>query len=114
VIDDFVIEGGRYTSLGTTKESPYGPIGLEIHPDIRHVDGAIAMARISGSKNASCQFYICDGPQPFLDDGYAVFGKTIEGIDVVRSIASVETIAKYGIDRWPVENVFINSITIVE
>ena len=112
VIDDFMIQGGGFKSDGSQKESPYGTIDLEIHPDIRHVDGAIAMARTNDPNSATSQFYICDSAQPNLDDNYAAFGVTIEGINVVRSIASVQTTMKNGMNDWPAEDVLINSIKI--
>jgi cyclophilin family peptidyl-prolyl cis-trans isomerase len=113
VIDDFVIQGGGHYPNGTRKISPFGPIDLEIHPKARHVDGAIGMARTSNPNSATCQFYICDGPQHFLDDNYAVFGKvTTDTMSVVRAIAEVETTTKYGMQDWPVEDVIINSVVI--
>jgi len=113
VINDFVIQGGGYYPNGTGKESPYGPIDLEIHPNARHVDGAIGMARTSDPNSATSQFYICDGPQPYLDDNYAVFGIVSAGsMHVVRAIAAVETTTKYGMQDWPVNDVIINSLSI--
>jgi len=44
------------------------------------------MARASDPNSASSQFYITLSPTPFLDGGYAVFGRVIEGLDVVRRI----------------------------
>ena len=112
VIDDFVIQGGEYSSNGTQKESPYEPIDLEIHPDVCHIDGAISMARTSDPNSATSQFFICDGAQPFLDGQYAAFGIIIEGFDILRDIASAETTTRYGLKDWPVEDVVINSISI--
>ncbi len=113
VIDDFVIQGGGYYANGTHKTSPYGSIELEIHPDVRHVDGAISMARTSDPNSATSQFFICDGKQSFLDDDYAAFGKIIVGIDVLRDAASVETTTKYRMQDWPVDDVIIESVTIL-
>ncbi|MGF3553853.1 MAG: peptidylprolyl isomerase [Thermoplasmatota archaeon] len=113
VIDDFMIQGGGFYPNGTQKQSPFGPINLEINKNVRHVDGAIAMARTQDPNSATSQFYICDGAQPFLDDNYAVFGIVIEGMDVVRAIASVETTTKFQYyENWPVQDIIINSITI--
>ena len=112
VIDDFVIQGGGYDTAGKYKKDPYDPIVLEINPDVRHVDGAISMARTSDPNSATSQFFICDGAQHQLDDNYAAFGKVISGISVLRDIASVETTRKHFMDDWPVEDVIINSITI--
>lgn len=110
--DTHIIQGGGFYPDGTRKESPYGTIDLEIHNDARHVDGAIAMARTNDPNSATSQFYICDGPQEFLDDNYAVFGIVIEGIDIVRQIASVDTTTKYGMSNWPENDIIINNITI--
>lgn len=118
VIDGFVIQGGGLYPDGSQKESPYGSIDLEINPDVHHVDGAIAMARTSDPNSATSQFFIDDGPQSQLEpggvdpNGYAAFGVVLDGIDIVREIASVDTTTKYGMEDWPVEDVIINSIII--
>ncbi len=118
VIDDFMIQGGGFDTSGTQKQSPYGPIDLEINNKVHHVDGAIAMARTSDPNSATSQFFIDDGAQAQLEpggvdpNGYAAFGVVIEGIDVVRDIASVSFTTKNGMNNWPVEDVTINSITI--
>ena len=112
VINDFVIQGGGYYANGTNKKSPFGKIKLETHPDVLHVDGAISMARTMMPNTATSQFFICDGPSPHLDGNYAAFGIVIDGIDVLRAIAEVETTSKYGLDDWPVNDVIINSVTI--
>lgn len=111
VIEGFMIQGGGFYPDGTRKETR-DPINLEIHPDVRHVDGAIAMARTQDPNSATSQFYICHGPQSSLDDNYAAFGITIEGFDIISSIASVDTTTKNGMQDWPVTDVIINSITI--
>jgi cyclophilin family peptidyl-prolyl cis-trans isomerase len=121
VIDDFVIQGGGYYPNGTQKISPYDPIDLEINPDVHHLDGTIGMARTSDPNSATSQFFIDDGAQPHLDynssnpnpNGYAAFGRVVEGIGVVRAIAEVDTKTKYFMKDWPVTDVIINSITIV-
>lgn len=113
VIDDFMVQGGGFYSNGT-KKNTNDPIDLEIDESVRHVDGAIAMARTNDPNSATSQFYICDGAQSFLDDNYAAFGVTIDGINIVRSIASVETTTKYNMQNWPVDDVIINSIKVVE
>lgn len=118
VIDNFMIQGGGFNADGTYKESPYGPIDLEIDPDLHHVDGAIAMARTSDPNSATSQFFIDDGAQPQLepggvdDYGYAVFGAVIDGMNVVRTIASLQTTTKYGMQDWPIDDVIINSISV--
>lgn len=120
VIQDFVIQGGGYYPNGTEKISPYGPIDLEIHPQVHHLDGTIGMARTSDPNSATSQFFIDDGAQRFLEPGgvdplgYAAFGRVIKGIEVVRAIAQVETMTKFGMMKdWPVDDIIIESITIV-
>lgn len=113
VIDDFVIQGGGYDVNGSHRKSPFDSIPLEIHPEARHIDGAIGMARTSDPNSATSQFYICDGPQEFLDDNYAVFGEVIDGIEVVRDIASVPTERKHRMDDWPIDEVIISQIEYV-
>jgi cyclophilin family peptidyl-prolyl cis-trans isomerase len=88
VVDSFVIQGGGFEP-GMIQKPVVGTIPLEIHPELRHVDGAIAMARRQEPDTADSQWYICDGPQAFLDDMYAVFGVVIEGFDVRDAISGV-------------------------
>jgi peptidyl-prolyl cis-trans isomerase A (cyclophilin A) len=106
VIKGFMIQGGdpQGTGMGGAKDT----INLEIHPELRHVDGAISMARSQNPNSASSQFFICDGAQAFLDNNYAAFGRTVEGMDVVRAIAAVAT----GTNDKPVENVTMLKVTI--
>jgi peptidyl-prolyl cis-trans isomerase B (cyclophilin B) len=66
------------------------------------------MARSQDPNSASSQFYICDGPQHGLDGNYAVFGQVIEGMEVVRAIASVKVDAQ----KKPLENVTVTRVYI--
>ncbi len=81
--------------------------------------GTIAMARTNDPDSATAQFFINHGDNDFLNHagsanpGYAVFGKTVEGMDVVDAIASVETTTQQGMDDVPVEPVVIISASIV-
>ncbi len=106
VIKGFMIQGGdpQGTGMGGAKKT----INLEIHQELRHVDGAISMARSQNPNSASSQFFICDGAQAFLDTNYATFGQTTEGMDVVRAIAAVAT----GANDKPAENVTMIKVTI--
>lgn len=84
VVPGFVVQGGDPNGNGTGGPGytiPFEETGL------KHEDGAVAMARRGDDKNsAGSQFYICLGPQHQLDGDYAVFGKVIQGMDVVRKI----------------------------
>ena len=108
VINDFMIQGGCPEGTGTGGSGTN--IKLEIHPELTHVDGALAMARSPHPDSASSQFYICDGAQSRLDGQYAVFGRTIDGMDVVRAIAEVKT----GSGDKPVEDVVIIKVSIAD
>ena len=128
VKDNFMIQAGRYYPDGSQSQSPYGPIDLEVHPDVKHVDGAISMGQAPGDPNsATSEFFICDGAQRGLDDdylqenygqrGYAAFGVTIEGLDVVKDIASTShdnSLEPQPGGGKPLTDIVINSITIEE
>src|SRR5512135_1101687 len=84
---NFVIQGGD------PKGNGMGGPGYTIPAEIKapHVDGAVAAARLGDAVNpkkasSGSQFYICLGPQHFLDGNYTVFGQVIEGMDVVKKI----------------------------
>lgn len=113
--DDFMIQAGLMYPNETTKQSPYGTISFESHQDVTHVDGAISMASTAPQTGGSAQFFICDGAQHFLDGSYAAFGKVIDGMDVVRAIASAEhdgSLEPNPGGGKPLEDIVIESITI--
>jgi peptidyl-prolyl cis-trans isomerase B (cyclophilin B) len=81
----FVIQGGCPYGSGTGGSGKTIP--LEVSPDLKHGDaGAVAMARSTDPNSASSQFYITLAPTDFLDGNYAVFGRVVEGMDIVRQI----------------------------
>ncbi|GEM_PF-911826 len=112
VVDGFVIQGGGYYPDLSYKSPIYPPIPLEINSSLTHVDGAIAMARTSDPDSATSQFYICDGPQHQLDGSYAVFGRVVDGMDVVREISAVPVHTVNGMENVPVDPVVIESVTV--
>ena len=115
--NDFMIQAGLIYPDGTTKQSPYGTIQFESHPNVTHVDGAISMASTSPGVGGSAQFFICDGPQHFLDGSYAAFGKVIDGIEVIQNIASAphdSSLEPSPGGGKPLEDIVINSIIIEE
>jgi len=85
-----LIQGGD--PKGDGSGGPGYSIKLEISPKLRHVKGAIAMARSDAPDSAGCQFYICIGDIPQLDDRYAVFGKVTSGLDVAGKIVKGDKI----------------------
>ena len=80
----FVIQGGDPKGDGTGGSGKRIP--LEINSELKHVKGALAMARTQDPNSASSQFYITLDEVPFLDGSYAVFGKVIRGMDAVQNI----------------------------
>lgn len=101
-VPGFVIQGGcpntrdltpeQVIKEGSRRGCGMGNPGYSIHeeyttnPNNVHKDGTLAMARSSNPNSAGSQFYFCLGAQPFLDDGYTVFGQTIEGMDVIAQL----------------------------
>jgi len=108
---NFMIQGGGQYPNGTQKPSPYGNIPFETS-DVKHVDGAISMASTGAKVGGSAEFFICDGNQTFLDGNYAAFGVTIEGLDVVKTIAAQPHADSGDGTGRPNTDIIINSITI--
>jgi len=118
VIDGFMIQGGGMTP--DLKEKPTrAPIPLESHNGLSNLRGTIAMARTNIPDSATSQFFINVKDNNFLDaarspdgNGYAVFGKVVQGLDVVDKIRKVETGQKGPYGDVPVQPVIIKTVTI--
>lgn len=111
VIPGFMIQGGGFYSDGTQKQTN-DPIKLESNNNLTNKRGTIAMARTNVPDSATSQFFINLVDNPNLDyspqsPGYAVFGKVVEGMNVVDEIARVETSNKGMHQDWPVEDILI-------
>jgi peptidyl-prolyl cis-trans isomerase A (cyclophilin A) len=119
VIPGFMVQGGGFTSDMKVKKTGQ-PIKNEASNGLKNDRGTIAMARTSAPDSATSQFFINlvnnDNLNRPLPDGhgYAVFGKVIEGMDVVDKIASVSTGVTMGFPNVPKTPVVIKSITVVE
>lgn len=110
VIEGFMIQGGDPNGNVTGVNSYLGvdtKLDDEIAPGLSHLRGAISMANSGPNTNGS-QFFIMHADATYLDGNYSLFGQVYEGLEVVDSIAALET---YGADR-PVEEVTINSVEI--
>ncbi|MCS7197366.1 MAG: peptidylprolyl isomerase [Candidatus Bipolaricaulota bacterium] len=106
VIAGFVIQTGDPT--GTGRGGSERTIKLEIHPDLKHDSaGIVGMARTTDPDSATSQFYITLAPAPHLDGKYAIFGRVIEGMEVLMAIGQVEV----GPNDRPVVPVILKSIT---
>ncbi len=115
VISGFMIQGGGFTPNGVQKETK-DPIKLESNNGLSNVLGTISMARTNDPNSATSQFFINTADNLFLDyqspenPGYAVFGRVIDGMDVVDEIENSTTTSKgYYLD-WPIEDIVINRI----
>jgi peptidyl-prolyl cis-trans isomerase B (cyclophilin B) len=98
----FVIQGGDpYSRDGGGQPGTGGP-GYYLAAEFNnrpHLDGTVAMARAQSPDSAGSQFYICVGPQSFLDGNYTVFGQVTEGLDVVHAIARDDAMESVKIER---------------
>lgn len=119
VINDFMIQGGGMDAQMKQKATE-AEIQNEADNGLSNDQYTIAMARTSVPHSASSQFFINVNNNDFLNHtaptpsgwGYCVFGKVIEGMDVVDRIKSVKTSSKAGHQDVPVEPVIIEKATI--
>jgi cyclophilin family peptidyl-prolyl cis-trans isomerase len=108
VIQDFMIQGGDPD--GTGMGGPGYTIDDEFHPELRHDGpGVLSMAN-AGPDTGGSQFFITLAATPWLDDRHAVFGRVIDGMDVVSEIGGAPTDAG---DR-PIDEVRMEAVTIHE
>jgi cyclophilin family peptidyl-prolyl cis-trans isomerase len=121
VIPNFMIQGGGFLP-GMTEKPHDAPIRNEAGNGLKNLAGTIAMARTSDPDSAAAQFFINTADNDFLnhtDDtpggfGYAVFGKVVRGMDVVKKIAGVPTHTVGEFENVPVRDVVIKKAEIVK
>ena len=107
VIPGFMIQGGDPNTKGNNKSiygqgghsAKYYGIGLEDKPkswnipaefnDIKHTRGILSMARSNDRNSAGSQFFICDAAASHLDAQYTVFGKVVEGLEIIDRIVNM-------------------------
>jgi len=106
VIPNFMVQCG--CPHGTGRGGPGYTIRDEFHPDLKHDSkGMLSMAN-AGPNTGGSQFFITVASTPWLDGKHSIFGKVIEGIDVVDEISKVDK----GRNDKPLKDVVINSIKI--
>jgi peptidyl-prolyl cis-trans isomerase B (cyclophilin B) len=121
VIPGFMIQGGGFTP-GMTQKSTRAPIKNEADNGLKNDLGTIAMARTSDPNSASSQFFINAKDNGFLNHtaptaqgwGYAVFGKVVNGMDVVKAIEAVDTTTRGGHQDVPADDVIIEKVSVEE
>ncbi len=117
VIGNFMIQGGGFTPEMDQKPTGDG-IENEWQNGLKNMTGTIAMARTSDPSSATAQFFINVKDNGNLDQpisggaGYAVFGKVVEGMDVVNEIRGVTTGVTKGFRDVPVEVITIEKVTV--
>jgi len=122
VIREFMIQGGGFTKEMRERQPAHPPIQNEAGNGLRNDRGTIAMARTGVVDSATAQFFINVVNNDFLNHvdqtprgfGYAVFGKVIEGMDVVDKIRAVPTGRVSMFQDVPKEAVTILKATVVE
>ncbi len=116
VIKDFMVQGGGMEP-GMKEKKTGAPIKNESDNGVSNKRGTVAMARTPKPDSATAQFFINVKDNEFLDRakardgvGYCVFGKVIEGMDVVDKIRPVKTTTKGDHGDVPVEDIVIKSV----
>ena len=118
VIDGFMAQTGD-VKFGNSESGNFdlrrAGMGGSDMPDLEqefnslpHDRGTLSMARAQDPNSANSQFFICFQPAPFLDRQYTVFGKVIEGMDVVHQIGKTAT----NRDDKPLEDVVMKKVTV--
>jgi len=121
VINGFMVQGGGMLP-GLEEKTTRAPIENEAENAQPNNVGTIAMARTPNPHSATAQFFINVANNDFLnfrakDDvnwGYCVFGKVINGMDVVNKIKEVPTTSRRGHQDVPVDDVIIEEVVVTE
>ncbi|WP_184142929.1 peptidylprolyl isomerase [Castellaniella defragrans] len=121
VINNFMIQGGGFEP-GMKQKQTHAPVENEANNGLKNDRYTLAMARTADPHSATAQFFINVADNDFLNFtaptsngwGYAVFGRVIEGTEVVDEIKKVKTGSKGFHQDVPAEDVVIESATLVE
>lgn len=121
VIPKFMVQGGGMEP-GMKQKATRASIQNEAGNNLSNEIGTVAMARTSDPHSASSQFFINVANNTFLDHkaprgdawGYCVFGRVVDGMDVINAIVAVDTTSKMGHQDVPVDDVIIESVEVIE
>ena len=117
VINNFMIQGGGF-EVGMIEKSTRAPIQNEAKNGLSNMTGTMAMARTMDPHSASAQFFINVSDNKFLDYpgqdgwGYCVFGRVIEGMEVIDKMKMVDTTMRAGHQDVPVDDLIIEEAVI--
>jgi peptidyl-prolyl cis-trans isomerase B (cyclophilin B) len=121
VIEDFMIQGGGFLK-GMDQKSTRPPVQNEASNGLKNANYTVAMARTSDPHSATAQFFINVKDNDFLNFtapnnqgyGYTVFGKVVEGKEVVDAIRKVKTGNRNGFQNVPLDDVVITKAEVVK
>lgn len=121
IIPNFMAQGGGMLPGMEDKDSG-DPIENEADNGLKNDRGTLAYARTNDPNSATTQFFINLKDNGFLNHtsktsqgwGYAVFGKVVEGMDIVDAMSAVETTTRRGHQDVPVEDILITKTTLIE
>ena len=121
VINNFMIQGGGFEA-DMKQKATNAPVKNEADNGLKNDKYTLAMARTSDPHSATAQFFINVADNDFLNFtaptangwGYAVFGRVIEGMDVVDKIKKVKTGDRSGHQNVPLENVLLQKAEVVD
>jgi peptidyl-prolyl cis-trans isomerase B (cyclophilin B) len=119
VIPGFMIQGGGFEA-GMQQKKTLAPIKNEANNAVKNSRGSLAMARTSDPHSATAQFFINLKDNHFLDHtaqtaqgwGYCVFGKVVNGMNIVDQIAAVNTTSRMGHQDVPIDDIVIEKVVI--
>ena len=119
VVTGFMVQGGDpNTKTGDERSWGTGGPGWTVDAefnDMHHERGVVSMARSSDPNSAGSQFFLMHGEAEFLDGSYTAFGRAIEGLDVLDTIANADTMqAAGGENSKPLEPVTIQHAVVEE
>lgn len=118
VIDGFMIQGGG-VNVDFIPKPTRAPIENEAKNGLKNLKGTVAMARTMDPHSATAQFFINVSDNGFLDHpgqdgwGYCVFGRVVEGMEVVNAIKGVGTGSRHGYQDVPKSDVIIERAEIL-
>ena len=121
VIPNFMVQGGGMLE-DMTQKTTRDMIKIEADNGLSNDRGTVAMARTMIPDSATAQFFVNVKDNAFLNHtaptdqgwGYCVFGKVLEGMDIVDNIVAVPTTVKAGQSDVPVDSIIINKASIID